>query len=67
MSFTTKQKENISKYLFDVSKLSFGGLVIGRLIGGNGVVSWVLYAGVIFSTLTFIVAVLLDKGGVSHD
>jgi hypothetical protein len=32
MSFTQKQKENISKYLFDISKLAFGGLVIGRFV-----------------------------------
>jgi len=67
MLFTQKQKENISKYLFDISKLAFGGLVIGGFIKSNGVASWVIFAGAIFSLLIFILAVLLDKGGVSND
>lgn len=63
MNFTTKQKENISKYLFDMSKLAFGGLVIGSLIKTDDIKLWISVGGFLFSTFAFILAVVLDKGG----
>jgi hypothetical protein len=49
MPLTQKQKENISKYLFDISKLSFGGMVVGRFFASEGLLSWVLMTGITFS------------------
>jgi len=61
MSLTQKQKENISKYLFDISKLSFGGLVVGGFLKGEVVPLWELLIGFLFSTFAFILVVILGK------
>jgi hypothetical protein len=52
---------------FDISKLSFGGIVVGRFFAGEGLLSWILMAGFIFSLSTFILAVIIDKGGKTND
>jgi hypothetical protein len=63
MPLTQKQKENIAKYLFDISKLSFGGIVVGRIIAKEELLSWVLMIGITFSVVMFILAVMIDRGG----
>jgi hypothetical protein len=68
MPLTQKQKENIAKYLFDISKLSFAGIVVGRIIAREELLSWVFIIGIAFSVATFILAVVIDKeGGKTND
>lgn len=59
---TPKQKENVAKYLFDISKLAFAGIVIGKFVSVNPIPSWVFILGVIFSVLTLIGAIVIDQG-----
>ncbi|MEW6740721.1 MAG: DUF6722 family protein [Nitrospirota bacterium] len=67
MPLAQKQKENIAKYLFDISKLSFGGIVVGKIIAREELLSWVFIIGIAFSVATFILAVVIDKGGKAND
>jgi hypothetical protein len=59
---TAKQREYVAKYLIDVSKLAFVGIVIGKFVSPNPVPSWVFIVGVIFSILGPLAAVVIDKG-----
>ena len=59
---TAKQKEYVAKYFVDVSKLAFAGMVVGKFVSPNPIPMWVLMGGVVFSLLTLIAAILIDRG-----
>ncbi|MFQ5686815.1 MAG: DUF6722 family protein [Candidatus Scalindua sp.] len=58
---TKRQIENLSKYLFDISKWSLGAIVLSKFISPTPIPSWVFIIGIIFSVATFLVAFFLDK------
>ena len=57
---TQKQKESVAKYLYDVSKLSYTGLVLYSFLkeSGPGLIPIVL--GIFFGATTFLVAYALE-------
>jgi len=59
---TAKQREYVAKYLLDISKLAFAGMVIGKFVSANPVPTWVLVIGLVFSVLTLVIAILIDRG-----
>ena len=48
MPLTQKQKENIAKYLFDISKLSFAGMVVGKFFAAESILSLDVITGIMF-------------------
>lgn len=61
-----KQKKEISKYLFDVSKLTFAAVVVGRFVSHQQIHRWVFIGGLILCIVAFVVSVVLLKD-VNHD
>lgn len=62
MRLTTKQREYVAKYLIDISKLAFAGMVISKFVSPNPVPAWVLVMGIALSVATLVMAVIIDKG-----
>ena len=58
---TKRQMENLSKYLFDISKWSFGAIVLSKFISMTPIPTWIFVIGIVFSISTFLVAFFLDK------
>ncbi|MFA4980370.1 MAG: hypothetical protein WC589_22870 [Sphingobacterium sp.] len=67
MPLTQKQKENIAKYLFDISKLSFAGMVVGKFFAAESILSLDVITGIMFSFSIFVLAVVIDKGGKTNE
>ncbi|MGH7205393.1 MAG: DUF6722 family protein [Nitrospiraceae bacterium] len=65
MRLTAKQREYIAKYLLDISKLTFAGIVIGKFVSPNPIPSWVFAGGVMVSALSLLIALIVDKGDTS--
>jgi len=63
---TSKQREHIAKYLLDISKLAFAGMVIGKFVSANPIPTWVLVIGLVFSFGSVSMAVVIDRGE-THD
>jgi hypothetical protein len=59
---TAKQREYVAKYLLDISKLAFAGIVVGKFVSANPIPSWVFAGGIIFSVLVLLIALIVDKG-----
>ena len=59
---TAKQREYVAKYLLDISKLAFAGMVVGKFVSANPGPAWVLVIGLVFSVLTLVGAILIDRG-----
>ena len=53
--------ENLSKYLFDISKWAFGAIVLSKFISTTPIPTWIFVIGILFSISTFLVAFFLDK------
>jgi len=58
---TPKQREYVAKYLLDISKLAFAGIVVGKFVSPNPIPIWVFGLGLAFSAGTLIPAIVLDK------
>ena len=61
---TAKQREYVAKYLLDISKLAFAGIVVGKFVSPNPIPSWVFAGGIIFSVLGLLIALIVDKGDI---
>ena len=57
---TQKQRESVAKYLYDVSKLSYTGLVLYGFLkeGGPGIIAIIL--GAFLGIVTFLIAYSLE-------
>lgn len=55
------QKEVLIKFLLEVFKFNFGGLVIGFVIAPVKIHGWVFFVGLLFSFLCLCIAVILAK------
>jgi len=62
MKFTKRQRENISKALFDISKLVVAILILGPLVTAEQFNSTRLIGGCAVFVTVFVVAILFDKG-----
>jgi len=62
VKLTKRQKENLSKALFDVGKLILAVVVLGRLATNTPLSLSPLIWGVIATVSCFVIATLLDKG-----
>jgi len=57
---TQKQKESVAKYLYDVSKLSYTGLVLYGFLKESGPSVIAIVLGLFFGAITFLVAYALE-------
>jgi len=57
---TQKQRDSLSKYLYDISKIIFATLVIGQIIKPEEFKIWIMISGVSFTVLSLILAYLLE-------
>ena len=62
MRLTKRQKENLSKALFDIGKLTFVTVVLGRFISEKPLNLLIIILGALFVLLCFTIAIYLDKG-----
>jgi len=58
---TQTQREYVAKYLLDISKLAFAGIVVDKFVSPNPIPIWVFGLGLAFSAGTLIAAIVLDK------
>ena len=63
MGLTKHQKENASKYFLDISKYTFGAIVVAKFISPNPMPEWIFWLGLFFAVTTFLIGIFLDKGG----
>ena len=68
----TTLKENVGKYLLDISKLIFGSVVLGRILQPNAVderilQDLVLTGGLAAAIVTFVVGLILVKKEIQTD
>ena len=63
---TKRQKENIAKYLFDLSKISFAVPVIGTVVSKEPFAFATFWGGIFFTITTFLLAVILDRGNLNE-
>jgi len=61
MKTTIRQYQNLSKFLYDVAKLSFAGFVIGSVISKEPVSPFVFIIGLGVTICLAIIAFCLDK------
>ena len=59
---TQRQKENVAKYLFDLSKISFAVPVIGTIVSKDPFNFTIFWGGIFFTITIFVLAVILDRG-----
>ncbi|MBI2089927.1 MAG: hypothetical protein HYT78_14515 [Deltaproteobacteria bacterium] len=57
---TQKQRESVAKYLYDVSKLSYTGLVLYGFLKEGGPRLIAVIIGVLVGSLAFLMAYLLE-------
>lgn len=57
---TQKQKESVAKYLYDVSKLSYTGLVLYGFLTESGPSLMPIVLGLFFGAVTFLIAYALE-------
>ena len=58
---TSKKRENLSKAIYDIGKLSFAALVIGQFISSAAFNPIIFIGGLIFTFLAFLIAYLIEK------
>ena len=58
-----KRRENLSKAIYDLGKLSFAALVLGQIISSQGINMAIFVSGISFVVATFIFAYNIDKNG----
>lgn len=58
---TSKKRENLSKAIYDLGKLSFAALVIGQFVSPSIFNPKVFIGGLIFTLATFVIAYRIDK------
>lgn len=58
---TKKQRENLSKAVFDLGKLTFTGLVVGTLLPDKKFTWLIFLFGCLFSLMCFVIGTYLDK------
>jgi len=57
----SKQRENLAKYCYDISKIIFAILVIGPLTRPGEIGSWVLISGFTAASILLLLGLLFDK------
>ena len=57
---TQKQKDSVAKYLYDVSKLSYTGLVLYGFLKESGPSLMPIVLGLFFGVITFLIAYALE-------
>jgi len=62
MRLTKKQRENLSKNIFDVGKLILAVVVLGQLVSEQKFRFIIFFTGIIFFIGCFIWATILDRG-----
>jgi len=62
-----KWRENLAKAIYDLGKLAFAALVLGQLVTPQGLQRLVFILGVGFTTMTFVIAAIVDMGSTAHD
>jgi len=63
VGLTKRQKENAGRYFLDVSKYTFGAVVVAKFISPAPIPEWVFWLGVSFAVSTFLIGIFIDKGG----
>ena len=58
---TKKHRENLSKLLYDMVKLTYTGLIIGGIISPKGLLWFHIEFGIFASILFLVVAYFLDR------
>jgi len=58
---TSKKRENLSKAIYDLGKLSFAALVIGQFVSPVLFNPIVFVGGLTFTLLAFLTAYLIEK------
>ncbi|MEW5767563.1 MAG: DUF6722 family protein [bacterium] len=61
MKITIRQHQNLSKFLYDIAKLSFAGFVVGSIISKEPMGPFVLIVGLGITICLAIIALSLDK------
>jgi len=61
ITLTKKQKENLSKALFDISKIVLAILVLGNLVSEKSFSLPIFIGGMITFLLCFILAIIADS------
>jgi len=56
-----KQRENLAKYCYDISKIVVAILVIGPLTRPGEIGGWVLISGFIAALILLLLGLFLDK------
>ncbi len=60
VNMTTEQQQNLSKYLYDISKIIFATIVLGPLINPISFRIWIIISGSIATVIILLLAYLLD-------
>ncbi|MBI2968600.1 MAG: hypothetical protein HYY40_12425 [Bacteroidetes bacterium] len=58
---TEKQKDNLAKYIYDISKVVFAVAVIGPIAKPESTDKYTLIVGVAFTIIVFIFASIIDS------
>ncbi len=58
---TEKQKDNLTKYLYDISKIIFAVAVIGSIVKPESTDKYTLIVGVAVTLMVFIFANIIDS------
>lgn len=61
MMDVTKKRENLSKAIYDLGKLSFAALVIGQFVTPTLFNPTVFIGGLVFTLSAFLYAYFIDK------
>ncbi len=58
---TEKQKDNVAKFLYDVTKITLATLVLSPFTNKEPMEIWVLIVGILVTFISFVLAFNLDK------
>jgi len=61
MKISIRQYQNLSKFFYDVAKLTFAGLAIGSVISKKSVSPFIFIAGLGLTIVFAFIAIWLDK------
>lgn len=61
MKISIRQHQNLSKFFYDLAKLTFAGLALGSIISKEPVSSFIFITGLGLTIVFAIIALWLDK------
>ncbi|MBI5787771.1 MAG: hypothetical protein HZA78_02800 [Candidatus Schekmanbacteria bacterium] len=67
MANKNKQWGNLAKFIYDIAKLTFGGIVIGNIISSKPFNLKLFSVGIIITTVQIFLAFYLDGKGEKND